>query len=507
MALLVNRLPYDIYLLIFLCLHDLRDVLALKQVNRVLHACGSSEYLWHRLYARLHVPLDVSPSIQISELSGSELQQLIIRAKRLEHNWKRPYPKIRRYRFLKCSYDAAIDEMFLLNRARWLVTAQRTRRNGAPLAHICLWALGDSNSCEPYCAASLEIPGRYRKIAAVVDDERELATFAVTTDADRQNDDILQVHELHLLQRHETYGSTRTHTDARTRAFGRPNGAKGIIQDLAAEGDLVAAVFIDFDAEFPGDAYQIFLINTQTWATELLHPTFDQPVNRLNLRLMPNRIILVGATADTIVLRGLALPAEVINTTDQLKFQYRPTGEDGDRTVDDLGFLTSLAISSCPNPIDSDTLIFHSMTAPDVLSLLFVDLQDTMPGHGHLVRLFFNHEPSEAEDRAVTGSIRQDRPFPMPPETTVKLVRIGASGRRAVWIEHDWEFEETRVMRAHFPAEDPEAASVSVLIPAIPVNPALPFTPRAAQSLAFDETTGRLCLGLYDGVVWILDYN
>lgn len=200
-----------------------------------------------------------------------------------------------------------------------------------------------------------------------------------------------------------------------------------------------------------------------------------------------------------------------MTTTSEHKFQYRPTGEDGDRTVDDLGFLTSMAISTCPNPIDSDTLIFHSMTAPDVLSLLFVDLQDTIPGHGHLVRLFFTHprSPSSTKpsDHTDQPTLRQDRPFPMPPETTVKLVRIGASGRRAVWIEHNWEFEETRVMRAHFPSEYPEEASVSVLIPAIPVNPALPFTPRAAQSLAFDETTGRVCLGLYDGVVWILDYN
>lgn len=133
------------------------------------------------------MPLDVSPSVQISELSGSEMQQLMIRALQLEHNWRRHDPRIRRYRSLNCSSAAAIDEMFLLNRARWLVTAQRTRRNGAPLAHICLWALGDAQ-CDPYCAASLEIPGRYRKIAAVVDDERELVTFAVTTDAE-QNDE------------------------------------------------------------------------------------------------------------------------------------------------------------------------------------------------------------------------------------------------------------------------------------------------------------------------------
>ena len=86
-------------------------------------------------------------------------------------------------------------------------------------------------------------------------------------------------------------------------------------------------------------------------------------------------------------------------------------------------------------------------------------------------------------------------------------MRIGTTGRRAVWIEHNWEFEETRLMRAHFPVEDPDEARVDVLIPSIPVNPALPFTPRAVQSLAFNEVTGRVCVGLYNGVVWVLDYN
>ena len=133
----------------------------------------------------------MSPSVAPTSLSSSELQTLTVRALTLENNWKRDAPRIRSYRSLDCSSAAAIDEMFLLNRARWLVTAQRTRRNGSPLAQICLWALPHphthpnlNNDHGAYCAASLEIPGRYRKIAAVVDEERERATFAVTTDAD-----------------------------------------------------------------------------------------------------------------------------------------------------------------------------------------------------------------------------------------------------------------------------------------------------------------------------------
>jgi len=281
---------------------------------------------------------------------------------------------------------------------------------------------------------------------------------------------------------------------------------------VTIEGNKVAVMFIDTEAEFPGLSYQIFLINTESWATQILHPKFREPITRLSFKLTDNRITLVGATAETIILREVALPECVVSTIE--RFQYKPTSAEEKQFIEDLGFLTQHAISSCPNPIVSDTLILHSTTAPDILSLLFFDFLDQVPGHGHLVRLFFgrgadDHNGSEAvEGKGVSNTrMRQDLPFPFSAETSVKLVRIGTTGRRAVWIEDNWETDESRLMRSYFPSDNLTAATVGALIPPVPVNPVLPFSPRECQSLAFSEVSGRLCCGTYNGVVWLLDYN
>ena len=127
--------------------------------------------------------------------------------------------------------------------------------------------------------------------------------------------------------------------------------------------------------------------------------------------------------------------------------------------------------STHPSPIHTDTPTLHSHTAPEVLSLLFVDLQDGLQGHGHVVRLLFHSSPPASS---------------------------------AVRITHDWEFGKTQLTRAHFPrVESPDNVRVNALVPSIPLKPASPFTPRDVQSLAFDEVMGRVCAGLYDGT---LDY-
>lgn len=134
----------------------------------------------------MSVPLNVSSDTDINALSGSELQPLILSAIRLDNNWRLPNPRIRRYTSIKCDMSGAIDEMHLLSRANMLVTAQRTRRNGSPVASIKLWSL--ENFEDIYCASSLEILGQYRKLAVSLDQEHGSATFAITTYAKEQDD-------------------------------------------------------------------------------------------------------------------------------------------------------------------------------------------------------------------------------------------------------------------------------------------------------------------------------
>lgn len=85
-------------------------------------------------------------------------------------------------------------------------------------------------------------------------------------------------------------------------------------------------------------------------------------------------------------------------------------------------------------------------------------------------------------------------------EVSAELADIGATGRRAVWLEHNWETQQKRLMR--FEAQD-GCDAIGILLPS---NPGLPFAPHACHSIAFDEVTGRLCLGFYNGDLYVLDF-
>ena len=84
--------------------------------------------------------------------------------------------------------------------------------------------------------------------------------------------------------------------------------------------------------------------------------------------------------------------------------------------------------------------------------------------------------------------------------TSAPVVCVGITGRRGVWLERNWDREEVRLMRLSHTA----AGSVAGVL--VPPHPALPFTPATCHSLAFDEVTGRLCVGLETGELYVLDY-
>ena len=96
----------------------------------------------------------------------------------------------------------------------------------------------------------------------------------------------------------------------------------------------------------------------------------------------------------------------------------------------------------------------------------------------------------------------EPRKFTVPGSTSIEVAKIGTRGHRAVWLEHNWETQQFRLMKLSVPVGHGKP-SVGVLLPP---DPELPFSPRECQSLAFDEVTGRVCLGLYTGNLYILDF-
>jgi hypothetical protein len=139
---------------------------AATQTCRVLHALGSSDYLWHRIVPTIRVPLEIPADVDPKSLSGAELQKIVIKAIRLEHNWRKATSRITRVTpILQETSDVPIDEMRLLPGARWLVTAQRNRPSWRLNTTITLWCLEDVNAI--YRSAQIEIPGTYRDFAII----------------------------------------------------------------------------------------------------------------------------------------------------------------------------------------------------------------------------------------------------------------------------------------------------------------------------------------------------
>ena len=139
---------------------------AVTQTCRVLYALGSNDYLWHRVVSTIRIPLEVPADVDTKSLSGAELQKIVIKAIKLEHNWRRPTSRITRVTpVLQETSNVPVDEIRLLPGARWLVTAQRNRPLGRLSTTISLWCLEDITAI--YRSAQVEITGTYRDFAII----------------------------------------------------------------------------------------------------------------------------------------------------------------------------------------------------------------------------------------------------------------------------------------------------------------------------------------------------
>lgn len=119
--------------------------------------------------------------------------------------------------------------------------------------------------------------------------------------------------------------------------------------------------------------------------------------------------------------------------------------------------------------------------------------------HQHTGKGYTFHYPSNPARHLTVGVPMQK--FLTPVSASPDLVTLGGSGRRAVWRERRWDTDEYRFMKGAF-LPIGESPLVEELLPR---HLALPFDPQTCQSLAFDEATGRVCLGFHTGELYILD--
>ena len=167
---------------------------------------------------------------------------------------------------------------------------------------------------------------------------------------------------------------------------------------------------------------------------------------------------------------------------------------------------SSFNVAPIPGLSLPDFAISDSINIPPAgrcsrLSMVAFDERGSRAGGGHLVH-FCMEAMKDNSQQSNEPRMIEPRRFTVPGSTSIEVVKIGTRGHRAVWLEHNWELQQFRLMKLSAPVGHGKP-SVGILLPP---DPELPFSPRECQSLAFDEVTGRVCLGLYTGDLYILDF-
>lgn len=173
-------------------------------------------------------------------------------------------------------------------------------------------------------------------------------------------------------------------------------------------------------------------------------------------------------------------------------------------------FATGLARRTSPDAVEWGTLVLQHQHP------LASNLMDTVHippvSSTHLTIMVFNEGDMNQPSAQVVRFPLRDRKaavtssrVPLPLDTSIRSVSIGTTGRRAVWMEHNLDSTRSRLMKLELggTAEEKPELHYGVLLPP---DPPLPFSTDACHSLAFDEATCRLCLGLWDGSLHVVDF-
>ena len=215
-----------------------------------------------------------------------------------------------------------------------------------------------------------------------------------------------------------------------------------------------------------------------------------------DIRLAHGQIILVGTLNQYFAMRIYDLP-------DSIFLGESPCTEPQDEK---LGVAFSYNVTPIPSPSFFDFAISDSINIPPIgrcsrLSMVAFDGGGSRDGGGYLVHFCMEDTDDDGQPPS-QPRMTEPRRFTVPGSTSIEVVKVGTRGHRAVWLEHNWELQQFRLMKLSAPVGHGKP-SVGVLLPP---DPELPFSPRQCQSLAFDEVTGRVCLGLYTGDLYILDF-
>ncbi|KAF8656852.1 hypothetical protein AX16_002399 [Volvariella volvacea WC 439] len=478
MPALLSELPEDILLAI--CLH-LRptDLLSLKQTCRVLHAFGCTDYVWHRM--PFHLPLNLPPHGDIMKLSAHELRDAVVRSLRLEHNWVKPSSIVRR--LTRILHGDIIYHMQLMG-SDWVVTLSRSSTR----ARISVWCLLDPTNA--HRTTSFEVPLTTAKFSSSMSPGRgDNAIIALIASDSVGRDELLQVYSVPLAPSDD--GSNALISPLPLYSFSRDK-FNGSFVEVHACGHMVACAIAQLslpNALVP--AYRVWIFNLETKDECFFDPKLTFELEPPRFRLFQDRAAFVGIQGRDLLFHIHLLPASLVRedcgdangiSAGELLMQFQMNRI----PINPLWQLSTDA--SLATPKDLNAVIFHA----------FSDQQ----GYGQKIRIPLARSGGPREQSHEQLTVPHVQQFPTTGNASAEIICLGSSGRRAVWLERNWETDEYRLVKATFDDAYPRG-KVDALLPR---HLALPFEPQTCRSIAFNEASGRVCLGLHTGELYVLDF-
>ncbi|KIP08201.1 hypothetical protein PHLGIDRAFT_386921 [Phlebiopsis gigantea 11061_1 CR5-6] len=484
--------PDDVFLQILSRL-TIQDVLALKQTCRGLHALGSSDYLWHRLVERSDLPLDIPADTPMAQLPSEELQRLAIRAIRLQLNWRRPSSKIRRTTSLPVPSDSLFELLQFVPGGSWLLVVQGVLRRfeHRNYTRASLWDLSDIEHTR--CAVMFEFIGKHRGSAVNMSDGGSTATIVIALN--NGDKDFMQIRSVSIdattdaLDPMSPLPLMITSRRLDVPPLPSDDHATALIEGLSVwENGLVATVaVIAPDQEITS---RVLLADTRAGAAGWMLNGPDQPIPLPQARLTHHRMVVFGYLRQDFVVRIYGLPPWLAHAG------YRLSQEE---SLDDISWGPLITHHSYPLGNSMMDTVHIPPVSVDFLTIMVFNEADLSQPLARVVRFPLMVGQGPFKLQVVCTRV------PLPLDTSIRSVSIGTTGRRAVWMEHNLETTRSRLMKLELGGTQDSTLELSHGI-LLPSDPPLPFSTDFCHSLAFDEATCRLCLGLFDGRLHVVDF-
>ncbi|KAJ7707735.1 hypothetical protein B0H17DRAFT_1033761 [Mycena rosella] len=470
------HVPEDVLLNILLLLRP-EDVLIVSQICRLLHQFTLDSYLWHRLSSDLDLPLDIEPYVDRNDLPGPTLQAIVTHALRLDHNWRRHNPRIKKLTRL-VDLDHVSQMQFI--GSHWLVILRRS----PVAASLAVWRVG--NTKQPYCAASLDIPISSVPLKFSATMQRGCREVLIAFISSTGSGTLLNAYSLFLKpQLDDDFGLPSPRAIC---SIYRPE-SEGQFYEVRVLGHIVAAGIPQFvNYILSPSAYRLLFVNTLTGQQCLVDPKLPDQFAQLHFKLYRRQLVLAGVRKQsTLLIRIHDLPDTVLNDNARKLLvstgliALAPPNTEYETPTTDFDY--ELSADSTRNLSHISAISFHSLVrrADDYVFHFPLDrVGPGGPGKPSFIHPFNTHASASAE-----------------------IVCLGETGRRAVWLERRWTSDEYTLMKATF---SPKGNKPVVVEPLLARNLALPFELHMCQCLAFDECTGRVCLALHTGELCMLEF-